>query len=54
MEAIETGFAEAEIDVLDLQEEVRQAAIVLVEAVQAKRNGKLIEAGARLREPRPK
>ena len=33
---------------------VRQAAIVLVEAVQAKRNGKLIEAGARLREPRPK
>ena len=47
MEAIETGFAEAEIDVLDLQEEVRQAAIVLVEAVQAKRNGKYIEAGAR-------
>jgi multimeric flavodoxin WrbA len=36
------------------QEEVRQAALVLAEAVQAKRGGKLIEAGACLREPRPK
>jgi multimeric flavodoxin WrbA len=36
------------------QEEVRQAAIVLAEAVQAKRNGKLIEAGAGLSDPRPK
>jgi multimeric flavodoxin WrbA len=36
------------------QEEVRQAALVLAEAVQAKRDGKLIEAGARLHEPRPK
>jgi multimeric flavodoxin WrbA len=36
------------------QEEVRQAAIALAEAVQAKRDGRLIEAGARLQEPRPK
>src|SRR5436190_19048049 len=36
------------------QEEVRQAALVLAEAVQAKRSGKYIEAGARLQEPRPK
>jgi multimeric flavodoxin WrbA len=36
------------------QEEVRQAAVVLAEAVQAKRDGKYVEAGARLREPRPK
>jgi hypothetical protein len=36
------------------QEEVRQAALVLGEAVQAKRKGKYTEAGARLQEPRPK
>jgi hypothetical protein len=36
------------------QEEVRQAALVLAEAVQAKRSGKYIEEGARLQEPRPK
>jgi hypothetical protein len=36
------------------QEEVRQAALVLGEAVQAKHNGKYTEAGARLQEPRPK
>jgi multimeric flavodoxin WrbA len=36
------------------QEEVRQAAIVLAEAVQAKRDGKLIEPGKGLGDPRPK
>ena len=36
------------------QEEVRQAALVLAEAVEAKRNGKYMEAGARFIEPRPK
>ncbi len=36
------------------QEEVRQAALVLAEAVRAKLDGKFEEAGARLKEPRPK
>jgi hypothetical protein len=36
------------------QEEVRQAALVLAEAVRAKRDGKFIEARARFHEPRPK
>jgi hypothetical protein len=33
---------------------VRHAAIALREAVIARRNGKMIEAGAQLPEPRPK
>jgi multimeric flavodoxin WrbA len=36
------------------REEVRNAAITLRDAVVAQRSGKLIEAGAQLREPRPK
>jgi multimeric flavodoxin WrbA len=36
------------------QEEVRQAAIVLAEAVRAKRRGTLVEPGRGLRDPRPK
>jgi hypothetical protein len=38
----------------DFQEEVRNAARTLMEAVAGKRNGLLMEAGARLKEPRPK
>jgi len=38
----------------DFQDEVRNAAITLRDAVIATRSGKMIEAGARLREPRPK
>jgi hypothetical protein len=37
-----------------MQEEVRNAARSLVEAVQMLRRGELREPGARLREPRPK
>jgi hypothetical protein len=33
---------------------VRNAARTLMEAVAGKRNGLLMEAGARLKEPRPK
>jgi multimeric flavodoxin WrbA len=36
------------------QQEVRNAALTLVEAVEAKRKGRLVEAGAGLKEPRPK
>jgi multimeric flavodoxin WrbA len=36
------------------REEVRNAALTLAEAVAAKRSGRLIEAGAALRDPRPK
>jgi multimeric flavodoxin WrbA len=36
------------------QQEVRNAAITLRDAVVAQRSGNLIEAGANLREPRPK
>jgi hypothetical protein len=36
------------------QDEVRNAALTLREAVEAKRHGQLIEAGAGLKEPRPK
>lgn len=36
------------------QQEVRNAAITLCDAVLAQRNGRLVEAGAALREPRPK
>jgi multimeric flavodoxin WrbA len=36
------------------QEETRNAALTLVQAVAAKRDGRLIEAGATLRDPRPK
>ena len=36
------------------QEEVRDAALTLMDAVTAKRAGKLVEAGADLKEPRPK
>jgi hypothetical protein len=36
------------------QHEVRNAALTLVEAVTAKREGKLAEPGAGLKEPRPK
>jgi multimeric flavodoxin WrbA len=38
----------------DFQQEVRNAAIALRDAVVARRNGKMIEAGAQLPEPRPK
>jgi len=38
----------------DFQDEVRNAAITLRDAVIATRNGRRIEAGAELREPRPK
>jgi hypothetical protein len=38
----------------DFQEEVRNAARALCEAVLAMRSGKMIEAGAHLSEPRPK
>ena len=38
----------------DYREEVRNAAITLRDAVVAWRSGKMIEAGAQLREPRPK
>ena len=38
----------------DFQEEVRNAARTLCEAVRADRRGDLIEAGRALREPRPK
>lgn len=38
----------------DVQEEVRNAARCLLEAVLAKRAGKLVTAGERLQEPRPK
>ena len=38
----------------DYQQEVRNAAITLRDAVLAQRSGKLVEAGANLREPRPK
>jgi multimeric flavodoxin WrbA len=38
----------------DFQEEVRNAAITLRDAVIARRNGRVVEAGAALREPRPK
>jgi hypothetical protein len=37
-----------------MQEEVRNAARSLIEAVQMLRRGELKEPGARLREPRPK
>ena len=36
------------------QEEVRNAAVTLAEAVKTQRGGRLIEAGAGLKEPRPK
>jgi hypothetical protein len=36
------------------QAEVRNAALALVEAVEAKRAGRLIEPGAQLKDPRPK
>ena len=39
---------------IDFQEEVRNAARTLCEAVLADRRGKLVEAGRGLREPRPK
>jgi multimeric flavodoxin WrbA len=38
----------------DFQTEVRNAALALVEAVTAKRAGRLVEAGADLKDPRPK
>jgi len=36
------------------QQEVRNAALTLVDAVEAKRQGRMVEAGSRLQEPRPK
>ena len=36
------------------QDEVRNAALTLMDAVTAKREGKLAEPGAELKEPRPK
>jgi multimeric flavodoxin WrbA len=48
-----TSHAELDADT-DVQEEVRNAARCLLEAVLAKRAGKLVTAGERLKEPRPK
>jgi multimeric flavodoxin WrbA len=39
---------------LAFQAEVRNAALTLIEAVEAKRSGKLLETGTTLEEPRPK
>ena len=39
---------------LAFQAEVKNAALTLMEAVEAKRSGRLIEAGSQLEEPRPK
>ena len=36
------------------QDEVRNAALTLMDAVTAKREGKLVEAGADVKDPRPK
>ena len=36
------------------QQEVRNAALTLVEAVTAKREGRLVAAGTTLKDPRPK
>ena len=36
------------------QAEVKNAALTLMEAVEAKRSGRLVEAGSQLEEPRPK
>ena len=36
------------------QQEVRNAALTLMEAVTAKREGRLVAAGTRLNDPRPK
>jgi len=48
-----TNHAELDADT-DVQEEVRNAARCLLEAVLAKRAGKLVTAGERLKQPRPK
>jgi hypothetical protein len=48
-----TNHAELDAD-LDIQEEVRNAARTLLEAVMAKRDGKLIAAGEHLKKPRQK
>jgi len=39
---------------LVFQTEVKNAALTLMEAVEAKRSGRLVEAGSQLEEPRPK
>jgi hypothetical protein len=39
---------------LAFQAEVKNAALTLVEAVEAKRTGRWVEPGSRLKEPRPK
>jgi hypothetical protein len=39
---------------LSFQAEVKNAALTLIEAVEAKRGGRLVEPGGRLTEPRPK
>ena len=38
----------------DFQDEVRNVALTLMDAVTAKREGRLIAAGANLKDPRPK
>jgi multimeric flavodoxin WrbA len=48
-----TSHAELDAD-KDVQEEVRNAARCLLEAVMAQRSGKLVVPGERLKEPRPK
>ena len=48
-----TGHEALDRDVA-FQAEVRNAALALVEAVEAKRAGRLIEPGAQLKDPRPK
>ena len=36
------------------QDEVRNATLTLMEAIEAKRTGLLVDAGSKLKEPRPK
>jgi multimeric flavodoxin WrbA len=48
-----TSHAELDRD-LAVQEEVANAAATLIEAVNASRSGRLVEAGSELREPRQK
>ena len=52
-----SGYADPDYDIAvdtAIQEEVRNAARALAEAVQAQRAGKFVEPGKGLKEPRPK
>lgn len=48
------GFAAGYDRDLVFQAEVKNAALTLMEAVEAKRSGRLVEPGSQLEEPRPK